>query len=27
VDDEPPEARRSAERAATTMRGYSPGLP
>ncbi len=26
-DDEPPEARRSAERAATTMRGYSPGLP
>ena len=27
VDEEPPEARRSAERAATTMRGYSPGLP
>lgn len=26
-DEEPPEARRSAERAATTMRGYSPGLP
>ncbi|WP_341893400.1 MxaK protein [Variovorax sp. YR752] len=27
VDEEPPDARRSAERAATTMRGYSPGLP
>ena len=27
ADDEPPESRRSAERAATTMRGYSPGLP
>ena len=27
ADDEPPEARRNAERAATTMRGYSPGLP
>ena len=27
VDEEPPEARRSAERAATTMRGDSPGLP
>ena len=27
VDEEPPEVRRSAERAATTMRGYSPGLP
>lgn len=26
-DEEPPDARRSAERAATTMRGYSPGLP
>jgi mxaK protein len=23
----PPESRRDAERAATTMRGYSPGLP
>jgi len=27
VDEEPPQSRRSAERAATTMRGYSPGLP
>lgn len=27
ADDEPVEARRNAERAATTMRGYSPGLP
>lgn len=27
VDEEPPDARRSAERAVTTMRGYSPGLP
>lgn len=27
ADEEPPEARRNAERAATTMRGYSPGLP
>ena len=27
VDEEPPEARRSAARAAPTMRGYSPGLP
>lgn len=26
-DEEPPAARRGAERAATTMRGYSPGLP
>lgn len=26
-DEEPPVARRGAERAATTMRGYSPGLP
>lgn len=27
ADDEPPDTRRNAERAATTMRGYSPGLP
>jgi mxaK protein len=27
LDLEPPEVRRDAERAATTMRGYSPGLP
>ena len=27
LDAEPPEAKRDAERAATTMRGYSPGLP
>jgi len=27
LDSEPPESRRSAERAATTMRGHSPGLP
>lgn len=27
VDDAPSEAKRDAERAATTMRGYSPGLP
>lgn len=26
-DDDPVEARRNAERAATTMRGFSPGLP
>jgi mxaK protein len=26
-DDEPPELKRNAERAATTMRAYSPGLP
>lgn len=26
-DEDPPDLRRSAERAATTMRGYSPGLP
>ena len=26
-EEEPPEARRNAERAATTMRGYAPGLP
>jgi mxaK protein len=26
-DEDPPEPKRSAERAATTMRGYSPGLP
>ena len=26
-DEAPPELRRNAERAATTMRGYSPGLP
>lgn len=26
-DEEPPAARRGAERAATTMRGYAPGLP
>jgi mxaK protein len=26
-DDAPPEVRRDAERAATTMRGFSPGLP
>jgi len=26
-DDAPPDAKRGAERAATTMRGYSPGLP
>jgi mxaK protein len=27
ADDAPPDVNRSAERAATTMRGYSPGLP
>lgn len=27
ADEEPTEPRKSAERAATTMRGYSPGLP
>ena len=27
LEDAPPESRRDAERAATTMRGYSPGLP
>ena len=27
ADEAPPEMNRSAERAATTMRGYSPGLP
>lgn len=27
VDDAPPQLNRSAERAATTMRGFSPGLP
>jgi mxaK protein len=27
AEEEPPETRRNAERAATTMRGYSPGLP
>ncbi|RZL93455.1 MAG: MxaK protein [Variovorax sp.] len=27
LDAAPPETRRDAERAATTMRGYSPGLP
>lgn len=27
VDEDPVEPRRNAERAATTMRGYSPGLP
>ncbi|MFZ2652453.1 MAG: MxaK protein [Burkholderiaceae bacterium] len=27
ADEEPPQEKRSAERAATTMRGYSPGLP
>ena len=27
LDDEPPELKRNAERAATTMRAYSPGLP
>jgi len=26
-EEEPPETRRDAERAATTMRGYAPGLP
>jgi mxaK protein len=26
-DDDPPDVRRNAERAATTMRAYSPGLP
>jgi mxaK protein len=26
-DEEPPDVRRNAERAATTMRAYSPGLP
>ena len=26
-DDTPPESKKDAERAATTMRGYSPGLP
>ena len=27
ADDEPPDLKRNAERAATTMRGYSPGMP
>jgi mxaK protein len=27
ADEEPPEIKRNAERAATTMRAYSPGLP
>jgi mxaK protein len=27
ADDEPPDLKRDAERAATTMRAYSPGLP
>ena len=27
LDAEPPDTQRNAERAATTMRGYSPGLP
>jgi mxaK protein len=27
VDEEPPDVKRNAERAATTMRGFSPGLP
>jgi mxaK protein len=27
MDEEPPDTKRNAERAATTMRGYSPGLP
>jgi mxaK protein len=27
ADDDPPDERRGAERAATTMRGFSPGLP
>jgi mxaK protein len=27
ADEEPPDVRRNAERAATTMRGFSPGLP
>ncbi|HET9208566.1 MAG TPA: MxaK protein [Burkholderiaceae bacterium] len=27
ADDEPPDLKRNAERAATTMRAYSPGLP
>lgn len=27
ADEAPPEAKRSAERAATTMRGYAPGMP
>lgn len=27
ADEAPPDVKRSAERAATTMRGYSPGLP
>lgn len=27
ADEAPPDLRRNAERAATTMRGYSPGLP
>jgi mxaK protein len=27
ADDAPPDLKRNAERAATTMRGYSPGLP
>jgi mxaK protein len=27
LDDEPPDLKRNAERAATTMRAYSPGLP
>ncbi len=27
IDDAPPELNRNAERAATTMRAYSPGLP
>ena len=26
-DEEPPDLKRNAERAATTMRGYSPGMP
>lgn len=27
LDEEPPEVKRNAERAATTMRGFTPGLP
>jgi len=27
ADEEPPDLKRNAERAATTMRGYSPGMP
>ena len=27
LDEEPPDVKRNAERAATTMRGFSPGLP